>query len=234
VTATYSGDSTHASSTGSATVNVPVVSSGSGTFALSATNLKVAQGSSGSSTITITPAGGYTGTVELTFDTSNDNALTNLCYSFTNTNSAGDGTAIVSNSSAVTTQLTFDTNAADCATAGAARKGGKLSLRNLHRVNSARNSNDDGKTGSNAAPLRVAFAGLMLFGFVGRYARRFRTLAGVLILAAVGFGLSACGGGGTSALSDPPKGTYTVTLTGQDSTSATVPVATTTFTFVIQ
>src|ERR1700761_85053 len=64
IQATYSGDSTYAGSTGSIVLNVGGSSgSGSGTFTPSATNLSVAQGSSGTSTVTLTPQNGYTGTV---------------------------------------------------------------------------------------------------------------------------------------------------------------------------
>jgi len=38
----------------------------------------------------------------------------------------------------------------------------------------------------------------------------------------------------SSNTSNPPAGTYTVTLTGQDSASSTIPTATTTFTLTIQ
>ena len=58
VLAEYGGDATNAPSTGSITVNVSGTTSGSGSFKLAATNLTVSQGSSGTSTITVTPAGG--------------------------------------------------------------------------------------------------------------------------------------------------------------------------------
>ncbi|HVA88762.1 MAG TPA: hypothetical protein VNL71_02870, partial [Chloroflexota bacterium] len=77
--------------------------------------------------------------------------------------------------------------------------------------------------------------GLLLVGFLGRHARKFSTLASILVLLAVGLAVSACGGGIgnlTGATPDPPKGTYTVTLTGQDSVTSTI-TAQTTFTFVI-
>ncbi|MGA8727658.1 MAG: protease pro-enzyme activation domain-containing protein, partial [Terracidiphilus sp.] len=142
VVAQYLGDSTHAPSTGVITVTVPG-STTPGTFKLAATNVSVSQGSSGTSTITVTPAGGYTGTVLLNFDTSNDNALANLCYSFTNTLSNGDGSvAVTSATTAVTTQLTLDTNASDCVSAAVVL--GKKS--GLHRFTAL------GKTAKNSPP----------------------------------------------------------------------------------
>ena len=232
VVAQYSGDATHAASTGAVTVTVPG-STTPGTFKLGSTNVTVSQGSSGSSTITVTPAGGYTGTVDLAFDTSNDSALANLCYSFTNTLSDGDGSVTVSSATAVTTQLTLDTNASDCVSAAIVL--GKKS--GLHRfVAMGKAAKNSPPSGPNPAPLGVAFAGLLLAGFLGRSSRKFRTTAGLIALLAVGFAVSACGGGGssgTSAPSNPAKGTYTITVTGQDSTSATN-TATTSFTLTIQ
>jgi subtilase family serine protease len=228
--AAYSGDSTHAASTGVVSVNVPTTSSGSGSFSLSSTNVTVTQGNTGNSTITITPKSGYTGTVLLTFDTSNDSALQNLCAGFTNTNSSGDGTVTVSNSSPVSTQLTLDTNASDCL-AGAARKSGLVPLRAIHGAKASRNS--PGSEDTHRAPATLAFAGLLMAGLLGRYSRKFRTMAGVIALVAVGLGISACNGI-SSTTSNPPTGTYTITVTGQDSSSATIPTATTSFTFVIQ
>ncbi len=229
VVAQYLGDGLHAASTGTIAVNVPTPVSGTGTFALAATGITVAQGSQGSSTITVTPAGGYTGTVDLSFDTSNDNALQNLCYEFTNMASNGDGTVAVSGTAAVTTQLTLDANASDCAGTGAVRAGMRR-LSALHRT-TARNG---GTNGANPAPAAIAFAGLLLAGFLGRSARKFRGLAALIALAALGLGLSACGSSINNTLSNPSKGTYTITVTGQDATSASIPTATTTFQLVIQ
>ena len=235
--AAYEGDATHASSSpgspGVITVTVAGSSSGTGSFGIAATGVTVSQGSTGTSTITVTPKSGYTGTVYLTFDTSNDTALQNLCFEFTNTLSNGDGSLSITGATAATTQLQLDTNAADCATTAAVRKSGKQSLRSVHGVQTAGNPSEKG--GIKTAPATIAFAGLFLAGFLGRYSRKFRSVAGVIALVAIGLAVSACGGGSSSnTVSDPPKGTYTITLTGQDSTSATIPTATTTFTLTIQ
>jgi subtilase family serine protease len=233
IIAAYSGDTTHAASTGVVSVNVPASSSGSGSFALSATDVTVSQGSTGTSTITVTPKSGYTGTVYLTFDTSDDNALQNLCYSFTNTASNGDGSVTVSGASAASTQLQLDTNAADCATQAAIRNHGKQRFRAPKAVQSARNG-PPGREERSPVPATAALAGLLLAGLLGRSSRKLRGLAGLIALAAVGLGLSACSGFSGSSISNPPKGTYTITVSGQDSSSATVPTATTTFNFTIQ
>jgi hypothetical protein len=170
--------------------------------------------------------------VLLSFDTSNDNALQNLCAGFTNENSAGYGEVTISSATAQSTQLALDTNAADCLATGAVRKTGLKPLRVLRSSKSSSNNppaNNDGRR----APAAVAFAGLLLAGFLGRYSRRLRGFAAVIALAAIGLGLSACGGV-SNTISNPPSGTYTITVTGQDSSSATIPTATTSFTFTIQ
>jgi hypothetical protein len=229
----YPGDTTYATSTASASVEVGTVSSGKGTITVAAapSTLTVAQGSSGNETITVTPGGGYTGTVDVSFDTSNDSALQNLCYQFSpNMNSAGDGTVAIAGTTAGTTTLNLDANASDCASGGAVQKSGKHALSSLHRVGAAPNTAKN--KGSNPLPMTVAFAGLLLVGFMGRKSRKLRGLAALLLLATVGLVVSACGGVTNTPTSNPPVGTYTVTVTGTDSATSTI-TATTTFTFVI-
>ena len=225
----YSGDSTYATSTGSVAVTVGVVSTGKGTISLtpapSPATLTVAQGSSGTETISVTPGGGYTGTVDVSFDTSNDSALQNLCYTFTNMNSAGDGTVLISGTAAVTTALALDTNASDCASAEM-RPGGTQPMHRLRPANTAKNN------GGNPLPLGVAFAGLLLAGFLGRGSRKLRGLAGLILLAAVGLAVTACGGSSNNTISNPPTGTYTITVSAVDS-AGSIQATPVTFTFVI-
>ena len=238
VLAAYSGDSTHASSTGSVSVTVGGGVSGNPTFTMAATNVTVTDGSSGTSTVTVTPKGGYTGTVDITLDTSNDDALQDVCFDFPNLDANGDGEVAVSGTAAASAQLTIDTNAANCFATGETTKG--HGMRSLRAIRAAQGGAAQSKTAQNhtpapagRAPLALAFAGLVLAGCFSRGARRFRALAGVMALAAIGLALSACGGS-SSNLSNPPKGAYTVTLTGQDSASSSIPTATTTFTLTIQ
>ncbi len=78
---------------------------------------------------------------------------------------------------------------------------------------------------SNKIPAGIAFAGLLLAGFLGRSSRKLRQVACVIALASLGLVLSACGGGSSSGgttVSNPAKGTYTITFTGVDSTTATI------------
>jgi len=235
ILASYAGDATFAGSSGSVTVNVAVVSSGTGTIALtpapSPSTLTVAQGSAGTEMLSVTPAGGYTGTVELNVDAgSNDTALQNLCVAFTNMNSAGLGTLPITGAGAQTTQLILDANAADCVSNGAARKPGMQPLRRMHAGATAK---ADPKSGV-PVPLTAALAGLLLAGMLGRGSRKLRGLAGLVLLAAIGLATTACSSGVfNNTPTNPPAGTYTMTVTAQDSANANIAATPATFTLVI-
>ena len=221
-----------ASESGSVTVNVATVSSGSGSFSFTPaptpSTLTVAQGGQGTETISIKPAGGYTGTVDLTLDAgAADGALQNLCWEWSDQNNAGDGLVPITGTASASVELTLIANGTACATDGAVLGSGKHVQHMLRRVNSTKN------TGGNPLPMTLAFAGLLLVGFLGRASKRLRGLVGVLLLATVGLAVTACGGVVTTPTSNPPTGTYTITVTGQDSASSSVPTETTTFTFVI-
>src|SRR5262249_51099973 len=106
ITASYSGDSIYAASTGTLTLTVKSASRG---FSISATNLTVTAGSSGTSTITISPQNGYTGTIKWTVSSSP--TLTNGCVSLPNTT--------VSSAAAMTATMTIFTNASSCTSSSA-------------------------------------------------------------------------------------------------------------------
>jgi hypothetical protein len=218
VLAEYGGDATHAPSTGSVTVNVGGTSSGSGSFSISATSITVAQGSAGTSTIKVTPTGGYKGTVVFSLSTTNSN-LANAC-------NGPIANAVVTGTASVTTTVTVDTNGANCLATGTYRK--PMAEQRIHVAGMGFVWSGRG------GPISVAILVLVaLFaGILGRRSRRLRILAGVVLLSAFGFAATGCGGNSNS-VSNPPKGTYTLTLTGTDSSSATIPAATTTITLTI-
>jgi hypothetical protein len=218
--ASYSGDTTHASSTGSVTVTVGGVSTGKGSFSLSATSVTVASGSAGTSTITVTPTGGYEGTVVFSLTTTSS-ALANAC-------NGAIPNAVVTGTAAVTSSVTIDTNAANCLATGSVRKGsGK---QRIHVAGMGLPfANGMGAIATIALLIVTALAGML-----GFRARKLRVLAGVVLLAAFSIAFSGCGNSNSSNLSNPPSGTYTLTLTGTDSSSTTIPVATTTITLTIQ
>ena len=227
ILAQYSGDATHSPSTGVGSVTIGTTSSGKGTITLAATNVTVKQGSSSPSTITVTPAGGYTGTVLINItNTSNNTALSNLCYSFTTTLSSGQGSVAVSSTTAATTQLTLDANASDCASSSGLAKPGLHSLRSLRGNSISRGPLP--RQAPSRLPAEAAFAGLLLAGFLGRYSRKFRSAAWIIVLAAAGLAMTACGSSSSSTtVPNPPKGTYTLTLTGADSVTSTITTTTT-------
>lgn len=224
VLVSYSGDPTHAPSTGSAAIQVPTATSGKQSFSLSASNGIVNPGSSGTSTITVTPANGYIGTVDLTFSTGNNAALRNLCFEFTN-GTGGTGAVTIAGARSVKTQLKFVDIASDCNTNAALRE----TARRLPHSRIPRET----RTPATAA----ALAGLLLAGLVGCKARRCRALSAIVVVASAGFTVSAlvvgCGGSHRALVSSPPTGSFTVTVTGKDSNSTTIPAATTTFQLTI-
>lgn len=210
------------SSTGTLTVTAQGTSSGKGSFAMGMTpsTLTVSQGTQGNESLTVTPSGGYTGTVNLTYTTSNDSALANLCV-FSGTNLNSNGSITVSSSAAATGTITFDTNAADCVNTTGAAVGRGLHLV-PHAGVSGKASNNVPKKG-NPIPAGVAFAGLLVAGFLGRSSRKLRQLACVIALASLGLVLTACGSSVSgSTVSNPAKGTYTITFSGVDSTNSAI------------
>jgi len=229
IVAQYAGDATHAPSVGVGEVVITNPSSGKGTIAMAATGITVSQGSTGTSTITVTPAGGYTGTVDLTLSTSSS-SLQNACYTFANSTSSG-GTVSVSGTAAVTTQVSINTNGSQCAS-GAVQKGsGNHAFKPLSSSGHA-SRGESPKPGTRTLPAGIAFAGLLLAGFLARGSRKLRGLACLIALGAVGLALTACGSSTPSTTSNPPKGTYTITITGTDSATSTI-TATTSFTLTI-
>ena len=232
VLAQYAGDATHAPSVGAADISIATTSSGKGTIALgfSPASLSVTRGSQATETLTVTPAAGYTGTVNLTYSTSNATALTNLCvFASTGFTSAGD--LIVSSATTpVTGQITIDTNASDCTSA----TGGKVSKSGLRMLPRASGS---ASNHSNVGPISagLGFASLLFAGMFRRRSRSMlRGLMSLFVLAIVGMALTACGSSNSSSTSvpNPPKGTYTITFSGQDSTTSTI-TAQQSFTLVI-
>jgi subtilase family serine protease len=215
VVAHYSGDAIFAASTGVIQVSVP----NTGSFTLRATGVTVAQGSEGVSTITVTPSGGYTGTVDITPSSS----TMSFCYFTT--------PALVSGTSAIQTTMTFDTNLTNCGLTNAlSGSGKKLFLAGSQKASISSHSSPS------ITAAAFGFAGFFLAGFLGWRRRQLRLVCGLLVLGIAGFALSACGGGGSSSSSSvnyTTKGTYSVTLTGQDSASSAIS-ATTTFTLTVQ
>ncbi len=173
---------------------------------MAATGITVSQGAQGTSTITVTPASGYKGTVNILPSAS----TASFCYSATQ--------AVVSGTTAATATLTIDTNLLDC-------QGASVRSHGMHLfVPGGRKAQN-----THASTTLAAFgiAGIFFAGLIGWRFRRSRLAACVFVLGLLGFVLSGCGGGSSSNSNDTPKGTYTVTLTGTDSTTSTITANTT-------
>jgi hypothetical protein len=167
-----------------------------GTYTLSGGNVTVAPGSSGTSTISATPAGGYSGTITL-------------------------ASCVESGSPAGAIDIPTCTITNSTVTVGASNSTGLVAIStaapqaNLRVANSK--SNPTLKAVAGAGSLLVA--GAFIFGISSRSRRVQRLLAIILILAAFGV-LSGCGGNGSS--NAPPSnpgttpGNYTFIVTGTD------------------
>lgn len=177
--------SANAASSSTLILTVSAAASG-GTLQLSATDVTVARGSSGVSTVTITSAPqGFTGSVSL--NVSAPATLTDACFTYVNPTATSNGS------------VTVNTSKSACTGIGSSR------------AQAVTGHTSGGWSGYLSGTM---LAGLLLLGLPG--ARRRRALFGaVLLLAVLSFGTTACGtSSGTSSTS--PAGKYTLTLTGTD------------------
>ena len=235
VTATYSGDGTFASSLGTVTLTLAGTAIPGGSFSFTATNVAAPANTTGNSTITLTPSGGYNGSVNFAITTT---LPVNTCYVVNpviNTNTVPpipQYTLTIGNGAGACSSGIFAT--------GALKKGPAGSLTSsLPLSRTPWNARPKGDKGKNAERTGTVLAGLLALGFAAR--RRNRRLPALLSMAlltlAVSLGLSGCGG--NSANPVPPStgttatGTYTLTLVGTDSISANI-TSSTTFTLTLQ
>ena len=202
VVANYSGNTVYAAS--SATLVLQVGSNG--TFAIAASSPSISDGSSGTSTITVTPSNGYTGTVN--FSVTSNPTLANVCYTATSANVTG---------ATASGTLTIYTNQTSCGS-------GTTTL--VKRASGmAANTAPVRTPGRSPAPVGIALAGLLAVGFLRRRSRGLRSLLAVALLGVAGYGLSGCGSGTivTSTLAPSTlatKGVYTIVVQGTDSANA--------------
>ena len=219
ITATYSGDTTFATSSGSVVLTIGS-SSSSGT------------GGTGTSTVTVTPSNGYTGTVAFSLVTSSSYLQNYACYTLSS--------ASVTSTAAVTKTLTVYLGATTCASV-ATGSGGTKSFRaagsQVARAIPAPATHP-------ANPVLAAgfsLAGLLLASLVGWRFRRLRGLLAIALFAVVGFALTGCSSTTTSSSSGTaafsvalspstltvsagtsgvPTGSYSITVEGYDSASS--------------
>ena len=217
ISATYAGNSTYATSYAVGTVTVTAAAAtGTGTFALAGTSVTAMVGGSATSTITVTPANGYAGTVAFTVAATDTALNTYGCYDISN--------ATVTAGAAATTTLTLYTSEAACSTTTSAQG------RKLHRFGgSVAEAGSKGMPASAPAlPLSLAAMGGALFLIA---ARRRSPIWMAVLLIVIGSGISmtsiGCGSSSSTVSADVPAGSYTLTVTGTDTTSAAITASTT-------
>jgi subtilase family serine protease len=185
-------------------------------FTVAATSISVTSGSTATSTVTVTPVNGYTGTIAWTVLPSATIAA-GACYSLPNTSVTG--------TSAATSTLTITTGSTTCAS-------GTTTLMQSGQQNSttALLHRPASPARLPAAPVALAGLGLAALAFFRRRSRRLPSLLAILLLAGIGTGLSGCGGGASTGVTcgvlcetNPPTTTnYTVTLIGTDTAHSTI------------
>jgi subtilase family serine protease len=235
IKAVYSGSTIYATSNGSNAINVGAVA-----LSLTASNVTVTQGSSGTSTLVLTPSNGYTGTFQfLTIYA--PSTLTNACVS----NPANITiTGTLPGSSSI---IVYTNNSSCTANTVALTQGATGLFRNGVHVKVAMVGPSPALTPAPArAPEKrnpfgpatgIAAAGLLLTGFLGRRSRRLRSIVAVSLLVVAGFGISGCS---NSSITAPPvtatsaaKGTYQITIAGADTVN-TGATASANFTLTVQ
>lgn len=205
VSASFLGTTSYATSTSSSsTVVVSAVTAPSYSISANPTSVSIAQGATGSITLTFTPVGGYSGTVLL----SCGNLPSFVTCAFTQGGTADSTVVMSGNNQPVTVILTISTN---------------VSTARLNALPGSRPNSPQ----SPAAPLLTAMvfwlpggmAGIVAFSrrrkFTGKNRWLPLCLIGLVALA-LAAGLSACGGSGSVT----PSGATTITVTATPSTGS--------------
>lgn len=220
--ASYSGDANYLPSRGTVVLTLAGSTTPTGSFTLTAENISVATNGQASGTITIVPGAGYSGTIA--FSLSYTTSGPTLCFYTTSADfgRASNVTTDLAHTGSATAKLTILQGTACGGSASAAA----LPL----RPGSHRTPGSHPWAPGGGWPEGAVFAGLMVVGLSSRRTRRVPTLLSVAALAAVGLGVSGCGGGSGSNL-DPVKETQpqtvTMLLTGTDTVNGSITASTT-------
>jgi len=219
IAAAYSGDTNYAASTGSVVVTIgssSSSSSGSFTISLSPAAVTIASGSSGTTSVVVTPANSYTGTVSFSLTTSNTYLQNYACYTISS--------ASVTGTSAVTKTLTLHMGKSACSSVGAV----KSSVQSFKAASSGAASNDSKSAPNMHGGLAISMAGLGVIGFVlagwaGRKRHVLQSMLGLALIALLGGGFSGCSSSTTTTSStNVPKGSYSITVEGDDSSNSSL------------
>ena len=214
----YPGDSAHLPTSNTFSVLVGnVVPSGS--LTLSANNLTLATNGTGSTQVTITPAGGYSGSLTWSASYTGGTATT-LCYIVQSGSINGPTTA--------TMQIGLGT--------ACTGPSGSRAPSRVQRTSDQRTSLEPSRPPH--APAAATFLALILCGLLpSRRTRKLLPILSALTLAIILTPLTGCGGSGGSGSgggggTNPQPQVYTLTLSAKDSVNTTI-TASTTFTLTV-
>lgn len=221
VTVRYPGDANHLPSYSTFAVLVGNVTP-TGSFTLSANNLVLSANGSGSTKITVTPSGGYSGALTWSSSYTGGTVAQTLCYLVQSASINGPTT--------ITMSMGAGTACGTSSPSGSRAPSGVLSP--------AQRTSLEPRPASHHAPATAAF--LALLGFALLPSRRRRKLLPFLSVAALAIftmTLTGCGGGSSTSGSGtnnttPQAQVYTITLRATDSVNATI-TASTTFTLTV-
>lgn len=221
IAATYSGDSTFSSSTGTATVTVTGgTNPASFTLSASPATITVNAGSSGTSAITVTPQTGYSGTVNFVLNVSGSNASSLEDYGCYTLNGA-----TVAGGAAATSTLTIYTSESACNAAGAG----------IRKFEGGGTTAENRSPFGGTVPLGAAtLGGLLLFGFRRSRSRVWTMLGCLMLMTAVGGFSLGCGStAGTATTTTTkstsgtvPAGSYSLAVVGTDSVNSSLTAST--------
>ena len=224
-TATYSGDTIFATSTGTLTLTVASAVP-TATFALtvSPTSATVAPGGSATGTIAITPAGGFTGTVALTATSSP--ALTNGCIVVL------PGSVSIASATAGSGTYAIYTSPVPCPASASAQPGSQSGSQFGSHVVARTLTAPRRPSPWKQLPLPASLAGALLLVSLRRSRLRSKLLAASLTLGLVlalsfsGLALTGCGGSTSTTTTNTttttnytPAGSYVITVTGTSGTT---------------
>lgn len=226
IAVTYSGDATHSSSTATSAVTVGNVIA-SGGLSLTAGNLTIANGGTGSTQITVTPTAGYNGNIVWSLSSSGSSTSLTACYTI----------ASLPVSKISTTQLTIGIGTA-CNSSLPAERG------NFRSLDQRASTNANTPAYRRSTTTTAMYASLLICGLLagGRRRMRLSLLLAIALLTVTGLSLTGCGGSGnntgtptTGTSTTPPSSTtsYNMTLTAKDSVNSSV-TASTTFTLTVK
>jgi len=232
--AKYSGNSTYAASTGIASVNV-LSTAGSFSFTAATSSITVSSATTCTNTaldgdgyntycdvLTVTPSGGYTGTVDFQATTTDATLASEGCWNW--------DPATVSGSGSASGTIYISVNATFCNSNG-------IPITGNHRPNQrfklAPKTTAQVQQSSQASRAGLWAFSLLFAALIGFRVKKMRGFAAALFLVALGIGISACGGGGSTRTTTTGSNGVSVVVTGTDTVSPSL-TSTTTLSVVVQ